>query len=166
MYVVDGYGAEIRVIDAAAGVETTLAVADLPAPSEEEAWAALEPGLQERAEYSEFARILLEQLQGGEVPRDGQVPTIAGMLADDAGMLWIKEFEPATDALWLRANARRPGPGGHWRVLAPETGELVAEVPMPAGVVPIQIGADRLLGLAVDELGVQRVVEHAVVRGS
>lgn len=166
IYIVDGYDPEIRVIGDAGTEEPAVVVPDLTALSQDEAWAGLEPALQEQAEYSEFARMLLEQLQAGDIPRDGRVPSIAALLADEGGMLWIKEFDPAADPLWLRANALRPGAGGQWRVLAPTTGEVVARLPMAPGVVPLHIGNERLLGLAVDDLGVQTVVAHSIVRGS
>lgn len=123
----------------------------------EEAWAAFEAVLTERGEEG-----LLERL--AELPGRDRVPQVAGLLVDDGGRLWVKSYDPAVDALYVKeGNALRTGTGGTWRVIRRD-GTVAARVPMPAGVAPLQVQEDRILGLSRDDLGVERIVVYGLER--
>lgn len=121
----------------------------------EAAWDALPEILAERGDgmYDYF----LERAE-----RSDSIPHLAGLLVDDAGRVWTKRYEAPSDALWLDGGARVRG--GVWWV-ADATGRLVATAALPDGLIPLQVVGDRLLGLTVDELGVERVQLHGVRRG-
>lgn len=90
----------------------------------------------------------------GTAPRPERIPHLAGLIIDDAGLIWAKRYEPGTDAIWLGGGAR-PG-GGTWWV-ADASGNLIATVQVPEGFLPFQIENARVLGVSVDSLGVERV---------
>jgi len=120
---------------------------DVPA-----AWATFEAEL--RAREHPFVGFLPVPQQSDSLPH------IAGLLVDDRGNVWTKQFDPAQDALWL-ANGKIGG--GHWWV-ADEHGTLIASVQVPAGLVPLQVFQSSVLGLMVDALGVQRVSVYPIIR--
>lgn len=161
IYEADGYAAAITVRDETGRRVRTI---DLPRQeiSEEGVWSALEAELRRLSSGSPTAKVLLRTLEGGGVPRDSEFPQLANLLVDDRGCLWIKPYEPPDDSIWLRTKgALWPAPGGSWRVVRPDGGR-VATVDMPDDVRPLDIEGDRLLGLATDELGVERVVVHQI----
>jgi len=118
------------------------------------AWATLASRLDE--EGSEFYRDLLP-----EAPRSDSIPHLAGLLVDDAGLVWTKQYDPGTDALWLDSGRRVYG--GTWWV-AEASGDLVATADVPPTLAPLQIVGDRALGVTVDALGVERIQVHPIVR--
>lgn len=121
-----------------------------------DAWMQLEKGLE--AEGFEMFRDLLPQ-----VPRSNGIPHLAGLLVDNGGRVWTKRYSPGTDALWL-GGGQRPS-GGVWWVADP-TGELLAEVQMPAGLAPLDISGELVLGVTVDDLGIERVQVHRLAKQS
>jgi hypothetical protein len=90
------------------------------------------------------------------------IPHIAGLLVDDQERLWTKQYDPAEDALWLRFGGRVAG--GVWWVSDVSTGLVVARARIPERLSPVEVKEDRLLGVSVDDFGVQRVVLVEVVR--
>lgn len=82
------------------------------------------------------------------------VPAIAAMLLGRGGNLWLKHYDPAVDATHLRDG--RPT-GGRWTVAAPE-GDVIAEIAMPENFAPLDVSTDRVAGVHVDSLGVERVL--------
>lgn len=81
-----------------------------------------------------------------ELPRVPSMPVYSGILADETGALWVRDYAPP----W---NMDR---NQSWTVFAPG-GQLVARVEMPPEFRAHQIGADFVLGVATDDLGVERV---------
>ena len=79
-----------------------------------------------------------------EMPRYGQIMT------DASDNVWVREF--ALD-----------GEHGVWRVFSP-AGFLVAKVVMPARLRVHEIGADYVLGVWRDELGVESVLMYGLTR--
>lgn len=154
IYASDGYEAEIAVLDGSGARGRTIELPSAPA-SPDEAWSALEAELRRRDHA-----LYLQHLES--LPRTDEIPQVAGLLADDQGYIWAKVYDPSVDSIWLH-DAVRPAPGGEWRVLRPD-GELVATVPMPENVTPLDIRGDRLLGVARDELDVERIVVHGLER--
>jgi hypothetical protein len=120
----------------------------------EGAWSTLETEL-ERLEIELYLEMV------ATAPRPDSIPSLAGLLVDDAGRLWAKQYDPATDALWLGGGARPAG--GSWWVADAE-GTLVARADVPAGFAPVQVEEDRVLGISVDDLGVERVEVRALSR--
>lgn len=107
----------------------------------------------ERRNVEPFARAV------ATAPRPERIPHLAGLLIDDAGLIWTKRYEPGTDAIWLGGGARPSG--GTWWV-ADASGNLIATVQVPAGFAPLQIENARVLGVSVDSLGVERVEVRAI----
>lgn len=94
-------------------------------------------------------------------------PRFGRLLAARDGNLWILAYPEVPHAISSH-QLDRPGgymdPAGHrWVVLDPE-GLHVANVRTPPGVFPLEIGADYVLGMALDEYDVQRVQVHALSR--
>lgn len=158
IYVADGYPAAIEVRDGASDSVRTIGLPTVERPTED-AWAALETELRSRGDTA-----ALERLASGQVPTGDPFPQVAGLLADDRGRLWVKVFEPTADALPVkRKNALWTAPGGEWRVLGRD-GEVVATVSMPDDLTPVQIRDDQILGVALGEMNVERIVVHEIRR--
>lgn len=140
------------------GAERTL---ELPPAGHDPAaaWAALGPELE--ASGHPLADLFLGQLD--RVPRSDSIPHLAGLIVDDAGYAWTKRYEAPDDALWLSGGQRVHG--GRWWVVRPKGG-LVALAELPSGLIPLQVSGDLVLGLTVDEMGIERVQVHALERGS
>lgn len=158
VYVADGYEGEIAVRDLSGAAVRVIRLPQLKPPSAQAIWTALESKLRERK-----AGLYLEYLRDDRVPRENRYPQIAGLLVDDQGYIWVKAYDPFVDPIWLRSYPLWPAPGGEWRVIRPD-GSIVATVRMPPGVRPLEIKGNRLLGVALDELDVQRIVVHTIQR--
>jgi hypothetical protein len=103
------------------------------------------------AEDENEARQMRQTLS--QLPVPDAFPPYARLAGDVLGYLWIEEY-------------RRPGEETPvWTVFDPN-GVLVGRVTMPRGVVPLEIGADYLLGAFRDELGVEYIQLHALERPS
>ena len=85
---------------------------------------------------------------------EGSIPTLARMFSDDEGHLWVKLYDPASDALLLPGGRYRTG--GEWWVFD-STGSR-ATVEMPADLAPLAVRGDRMLALGRDAFGVERIV--------
>lgn len=159
----DGYGTRITVRDETGSEIRTI---DLPRRevSADGVWSSLEAELRRRRSRLPIYKLFLRNLERGRVPRDARFPQLADLLVDDRGHLWVKRYEPPDDSIWLREKgAQWPAPGGVWQVVRPD-GRLEGTVRMPEDVRPLEINGDRLLGLATEELGVERVVVHRIRR--
>lgn len=119
-----------------------------------EAWEALPALLEDRGD--EMRLFFLEQAE-----RSDSIPHLAGLLVDDGGHVWTKRYDAPRDAMMLDGGPRVRG--GTWWV-ADATGSLVAMADVPEGLVPLQVTGDWLLGLTMDEFGVERVQLHTVAR--
>lgn len=79
-----------------------------------------------------------------EIPRPSQAPVFATLLVDRENNLWVQDY---------------PSPGApliSWTVFDPR-GRMLGPVSLPSGFRPTDIGADYILGVWTDELGVERV---------
>ncbi len=153
LYFTDGYGGRIRIWSAGGGEGRSV---DLPLPvvSVRDAMAALEAKLGPDA--SDPVGTLL-----ADVPAPDSLPRIGGLSFDDRGALWAKPYVPGVDALWVGGGARPRGPT--WAVFD-RAGLRLATVTIPGDLVVLDVRDDRLLGLTLDRLDVERVVVHAIVR--
>jgi hypothetical protein len=154
VWVSEGYDAQVKLRTAAGRLARTV---ELPwrVRASRSHWSQLEASVRERKNA-----LWLELLQ--EIPRPDDVPSVGGLLLDDRGQLWVKEYDPATDNLWLkRGDALTVAPGGGWRIMNP-AGRWVAQVRMPANLMPLDIVGNRLLAVARDEFDVEHVVVHTI----
>jgi hypothetical protein len=159
IYISDGYENHFGVIDPRGTQVRTVLAPAVKEVSADVAWKTLEVQLRERQRT-----LFLQYLRDNRVPREKRFPKIGGLLVDDVGLIWLKAYDPLSDAHWLKEGyASWPGRGGEWRVVQRD-GKLVGTVQMPAAVRPLLIKGNRLLGVATDELGVQYVVVHAIQR--
>jgi hypothetical protein len=93
------------------------------------------------------------------------IPVFWDFMVDDLGFIWIQDFDPSHHAAARGADVgvRRPQGDGPWRVLDPD-GVEVGVVDVPAGLGLYQITADAGVGIHRDELGVETVRVHRLVR--
>jgi hypothetical protein len=72
---------------------------------------------------------------------------------DEAGNLWVLEYT------WHRNEAT------HWSIFGGD-GVAVAELTLPPGYHPLHIGTDHLVLRTRDELDVESVQVHRILKGS
>lgn len=146
----DGLAGLVEAVDAEGWAVRSFTV-PVPAWSVRDAEARLAPHLDK--EYASHSP-RLSSVQGVT-----EVPTLSDMLADSESLLWVKAYDPATDshATW------RPRTGGEWWVLRTD-GKVVARVGMPEGFRPMEVTRDRVAGVTLDALGVERVAVFALRR--
>jgi len=100
-------------------------------------------------EDPEWHAALARQMEEVEMPPS--FPAYDRLELDDQGHLWVREF-------------RKPGEEGpFWHVFDPE-GALLGRVRTPASMEILEIGADWVLGLHRDALGVESVQLHTLNR--
>lgn len=82
------------------------------------------------------------------------LPAYSDFRFDDLGLLWVALFPaPGQDPVqWDVWDASRPG------------GVHIASIQVPRHFQPMEIGADYLLGVSTDSLGVQRVHRYRLSR--
>lgn len=95
-------------------------------------------------------------------------PLFGRLLADDAGFLWVMAYpvlmEPISSWMLDRLYGALVEKGGaRWRVLGPD-GRMVTELRTPPKFFPLEIGEDYVLGVSKDDLDVQAIELHALVR--
>jgi hypothetical protein len=84
-------------------------------------------------------------------PVSKSFPAYEALIADRAGNLWMRgPSRPSRDE------------PAHYTIL--RDGRMVARAELPAGLRPLDIGANYLLGVVTDELDVEHVVLHRLVR--
>jgi hypothetical protein len=104
-----------------------------------------------RAPDDAAARRLWEEIIE-DAPYPESFPAYRRMQIDRVGLLWVQEYDPP------RANTVT------WSVFDRE-GQWVSEVTIPQAWQVMEIGADYLLVLVHDDLDIERVQRHALVRG-
>lgn len=97
------------------------------------------------ARSSEAARRVREWME--EVPMHAFYPVVTGMLVDTEVNLWLGEPRAAEEV------ARR-------YTVIDEEGQLLGQVTLPAGLRPLEVGSDYVLGRVVDDLGVEYIQMH------
>ncbi len=119
-------------------------------------------------EHPEPLPLFEHLIEGAPVP--DRVSVFWDFLVDELGFVWVRPFDPARHAAALGGlgsgdylTAPDAAGGGRWLVLS-STGELSGEIEVPAGLRPTQVLAERLVGVHVDELGIERVQVHALSR--
>lgn len=86
-----------------------------------------------------------------EMPMPPAFPAYQRIEADPQGNLWVEEF-------------RRPGESSqNWTVIGAD-GALLGSVALPSALLVTDIGADAIVGVTRDELGVERVQVHDIAK--
>jgi hypothetical protein len=126
------------------GIERIVRREIAPRPVTEELLAAADREARERVEAEERSvrREMMEQMS--KRPHADTLPFFQRILPDTEGNLWVEGYEAPGEA---------PAP---WTVFDRE-GRMLGSVPFPDRFLPTQIGEDFVLGVAMDELDVQRV---------
>jgi hypothetical protein len=91
-------------------------------------------------------------------PYAATVPAFSQFLADRTGRLWVREAKLA-DAPGAGQLNTTPLVPSTWSVFSP-AGTWLGDVTMPARFLPRDIGADYVLGTAIDADGVETVVSY------
>lgn len=94
------------------------------------------------------------------------IPALQDLRVDRAGNLWTELYRPPGRSARSTARERgiplERGPSP-WVVLDPD-GRVVGSVLLPEGLEVFEIGEDYVLGMHTDELGIQRIRRHAVLK--
>lgn len=92
-------------------------------------------------------------------------PAYSMLLIDRDQNLWVMEYGTWEDApdRWGPASLLTPPANTHWDVFRLD-GRWLGTVTMPPRFLPLEIGADYVLGLARDEDDVEQVRKHALVK--
>jgi hypothetical protein len=80
-----------------------------------------------------------------------QLPPYSAITVDPTGHVWIENYRHFTE------------PTSEWAVFSP-SGEWLGQVRMPDGLQVLEIGADYIIGIAVDNLGVNYVRQYELRR--
>ena len=145
VYVTDGTEPVVDVLGAEGRIVRQIRLS-IPRPDLDAAWRVL------RAELTARDRTQwIEDLAPGVA--EEPVPVISASMVDQDGRIWLKHYEPATDAAHLRSGAMA---GGLWTVVEAD-GQVVAEVELPDGFAPMDATGRSVVGVHRDDLGVERV---------
>jgi hypothetical protein len=93
-----------------------------------------------------------------EIPRSDQQPAFEDVLSSPSGEIWIGEYRGPEMAL---PGARSPSRG--WLIFDRE-GVLTASVKTPMGFQPLYVGVSEVIGVSMDELGVESIEAYEVLR--
>jgi hypothetical protein len=93
-----------------------------------------------------------------ELPKSDTEPAFEDVLASPDGELWVGEYPGPEMAL---DGARSPQ--REWLVFD-SLGALMARVSTPVGFRPLSVGAAEVIGVFVDELGVESIQVYEVIR--
>jgi hypothetical protein len=88
------------------------------------------------------------------LPRAHTVPLVDKMLPDVAGRVWIRDAAP----LW------EPDGPQQWTVYSAD-GRIAARAITPANLSVMHISSDHITGVVRDDMNVEYVVVHRIVRG-
>lgn len=93
-----------------------------------------------------------------DVPEVEHVPTFMGLEVDDRSRIWVREYRPEVDSPWVRETGwgYLRNFGGTWSVFSP-TGDLVGRLRLPPDFHVEHIRGNLIAGVAVDDLGIERV---------
>jgi hypothetical protein len=107
--------------------------------------------IETRSQGKKELRRFLEDLYL-RMPLPDSLPTFEAVMVDDAGLLWaaLYELKPEAPRSWIVFDT---------------TGRAIGSVATPAGLRIHQIGAEFVLGVRRDSLGVERVESYGLVRG-
>jgi hypothetical protein len=143
MIVADPYRYEIRWRDAEGALRQIVRVQASPQP--------VTPSLlrqyRQWADTASYVPRITHQYLASLEP-NGAIPFFGEALLDRAGRVWLRDYEP----FWAFGPRGTPG----WTVIGPDGKPIAHLSRVPAGEI-LEIGADYVLLLAEDDLGVERV---------
>ncbi len=97
-------------------------------------------------------------------PLRERISSFWDFILDDRGFVWVRRYDAAVHSMALDGSPLGgPGPGGEWSILTAE-GEEVGRVQVPAGLEPMWISKEWVVGIHRDPLGVESVRMHALRR--
>jgi hypothetical protein len=108
-----------------------------------------------------------QDLEGYPLP--DRVPVFSEFVVDERGFFWIRPFDPSRHGIGSYPFGRRQPSvlssslGGEWLIVSPD-GATVGTVTVPLDLEVTQITEDAVVGIARDELGVERVRVHPLER--
>lgn len=114
-------------------------------------------------------RLLGENPGRRDIPEPGEFsfperkPLFGGMVVDDEGNLWVRPYPPDAPGFVHLMEPERGRPPEVWRVFDAE-GRWLGRVEMPADLEVMDIHGGFVIGLWRDELDVQQVRLHRIVR--
>lgn len=156
IYVAEGFDAQIKVLAPNGAIARTIPFPWRSRP-QQNPWDVVQAEVERRKD-----QLKLQNLRNAS--RADPFPAIGAILADERANLWVKEYDPTRDALYLHAaNALTIAPGGTYRVLN-RAGRLIATVRMPDSLLPLDLRGDRVLAVQRDEFDVESVVVRTIVR--
>lgn len=158
MYIAHPFEPLVTVRDVGGRARRRIVLRELPLPpSERDSRAALRLELRDRD--SDFFLTLLR-----DAPELGRMPVIGAMKIDRTRReIWVKPYDPASDAVWLKRDALQIGPGGTWHVYT-LTGIPRGRMILPADLALLDVNGDRLLALARDHMDVEQVRMYEIHR--
>jgi len=157
----DGFEPTLEVRDAAGQRVRTIDVGEEQRGSRAD-WSALQDSLSRQEDARPTAAFFIELLETETVPFDPRLPAHAGLLTD-GDLLWVREYDRARDAIWLREIPTTPRPGGSW-IVTDSDGNPVATVAVPESFIPMQVLGEHMLGVDVDEWGAHRFARYRLER--
>jgi hypothetical protein len=111
----------------------------------------------------EQAQRVRQQMEAAPLPE--YVSVFWKFLVDPAGFVWIRNYDPLQHAAALGGLNVGGGSGGRWTLLS-ANGEPAGAIDVPAGLEPVYITRDAVVGISRDSLGVERVHVHRLTRSS
>jgi hypothetical protein len=142
----------IRIFDSSG---TTVTQVEFPLPPR-----AFDEAVLEREHRAALARVGESDITGGRAWVEGlydsdyrpaAAPRFARFIPGPAGEMWVESYSEEVAA-------------PHTLVVLDSGGRHVGNATAPAGVTPHVVSEERLVGVQVDSLGVERVVMHEVER--
>lgn len=92
------------------------------------------------------------------IPLPKTKPARSRLLVDGNQNLWVQDFSTLADARRTILINTPKGEDGRWWTVFDKQGAKLGRIELPKGVVAMEIGADYLLGLAIDDMDVQTIV--------
>jgi len=97
-------------------------------------------------------------------PLRDRISSFWDLIVDERGFVWVRPYDAALHSMALDGSPLGgPGPGGEWSILTAE-GEEVGLIQVPAGLEPMWISNEWMVGIHRDPLGVESVRKHALRR--
>ncbi len=105
-------------------------------------------------------------IRAGPVPDVKRIPAFMGLLVDDRGRIWAREYRPETDSPWIRESG--PGftrnYGGTWWIFT-AGGMPIGRLTVPDGFQLEDVDGSLIAGIEVDAVGLERVRVYRIIGG-
>lgn len=126
----------------------------------------------DRARFEEFRdRRLRENPRRNDIPSDNEFsfpaekPAVSGMISDEVGNLWLRSY-PDDSPGYVNQIIQGPHrPPETWTVVD-SSGVVLGNVAIPQGLQVLEVQRDFVIGIYRDELDVQSVRLHRIIKPS